>query len=127
MGRIYRQGQTKPCIIYRLFTAGTIEEVILQRQILKQGLSKLTVDLPDGSEAKFTKEELAECFDLKDSSICDTKDKLGTNWLPYDQCSIKSLVASDVPLHKVATDIPESLCFVWSPSPLLTRICRSIL
>ena len=80
MGRIYRQGQAKECIIYRLFTSGTVDEVILQRQLLKQGLSKLTVDSSEGSDAKFSKEELAECFDLKENCICDTKIKLGTNW-----------------------------------------------
>ena len=26
MARIYRQGQTKPCFIYRMFTSGTVEE-----------------------------------------------------------------------------------------------------
>lgn len=33
MARVYRQGQTKPNFIYRLFTTGTVEEVIYQRQI----------------------------------------------------------------------------------------------
>ena len=33
MARVYRQGQKKPCFIYRLFTAGTVEE----------GMSKKTV------------------------------------------------------------------------------------
>jgi len=26
MARVYRDGQTKPCYVYRLFTAGTVEE-----------------------------------------------------------------------------------------------------
>ena len=26
MARVYREGQTKPCFIYRLFTSGTVEE-----------------------------------------------------------------------------------------------------
>lgn len=26
MARVYRQGQTKPCFIYRMFTSGTVEE-----------------------------------------------------------------------------------------------------
>ena len=75
MGRIYRQGQTKECIIYRFFTSGTVDEVILQRQLLKQGLSKFAVDSSDGNDAKFSKEELAECFDLKENIACDTKVK----------------------------------------------------
>ena len=112
MGRIYRQGQTKPCMIYRLVTSGTVEEVILQRQILKRGLSKLTVDLSNGHEEKFSKEELADCFDLKEDSICDTKVKLGTNWPSYDPTRLSSLGCNDKPLLKVATEISKSLCFV---------------
>lgn len=112
MGRIYRQGQAKECIIYRLFTSGTVDEVILQRQLLKQGLSKLTVDSSEGSDAKFSKEELAECFDLKENCICDTKIKLGTNWPTYDPTNLSSLGCNDFPLLQVATKIPESLCFM---------------
>jgi DNA repair and recombination RAD54-like protein len=112
MGRIYRQGQKKPCIIYRLFTSGTIEEVILQRQIIKRGLSHLAADLHGGYVEKFSKEELAGCFDLKENCVCDTKDKLATNWPPYDKSCIQSLGGHDKPLLKVALEVPDSLCFV---------------
>ena len=80
ISRVYRQGQTKPCTIYRLFTTGTVEEVVYQRQAQKGGLSTLTVDAGDrkqkSSAGKFTKEELADCFTLKEC-LCDTKTKLG--------------------------------------------------
>jgi DNA repair and recombination protein RAD54B len=33
MGRVHRDGQTRPCHIYRLITAGTIEEKMYQRQV----------------------------------------------------------------------------------------------
>lgn len=36
---IHREGQQRVCVIYRFFTAGTIDEKIFQRQITKQGLS----------------------------------------------------------------------------------------
>lgn len=26
MARVYRQGQIKPCFVYRMFTSGTVEE-----------------------------------------------------------------------------------------------------
>jgi len=43
MVRIYRTDQTKSCFIYRLFTSGTVEEVVYQRQIQKGNLANLTV------------------------------------------------------------------------------------
>ena len=112
MGRIYRQGQIKSCMIYRLFTSGTVEEVILQRQMMKRGLLNLKADSHNETEAKFSKEELAGCFDLKENSICDTKEKLGANWPCYDASGLHSLECNDEPLLKVASKIPESLCFI---------------
>lgn len=44
MGRVWRQGQTKPVCIYRLAALGTLEEKILQRQARKQGLATAMVD-----------------------------------------------------------------------------------
>jgi DNA repair and recombination protein RAD54 and RAD54-like protein len=84
MGRVYRQGQTKPTTIYRLFTTGTVEEVIYQRQTQKENLSTMTVDGAQGSTGKFTKEELVDCFTLKKDCDCDTKDKVGKQWPEYD-------------------------------------------
>ncbi|CAI8505740.1 unnamed protein product [Hanseniaspora opuntiae] len=40
MGRVHRDGQKKECFIYRLVTAGMIDEKILQRQVTKINLSK---------------------------------------------------------------------------------------
>ena len=53
--------------------------VILQRQIAKESLVVF-----DGTKKneKFTKEELKDCFILKDSD-CDTKYKLGQTWPDY--------------------------------------------
>lgn len=39
MGRVWRDGQTRPVHIYRMITKGTIEESILKRQALKGALS----------------------------------------------------------------------------------------
>ena len=36
---IHREGQKKTCSIYRFLTAGTVDEVIFQRQIIKLALS----------------------------------------------------------------------------------------
>lgn len=84
MARTHREGQTKTCFIYRFFTSGTLEEVILQRQLHKGNLSKNVVDDGESNEkgvgSKLSKEELKDCFTLKLSTACDTNDKLGGSW-----------------------------------------------
>jgi len=126
MGRVYRQGQTKPCTIYRLFSAGTVEEVIYQRQSQKGGLATLTVDATSNSSrgkvsssktntnnAKFSKEELRDCFTLKVNSACDTKEKIGKRWPNYTGAAgLKSLGCTDEPLLVIAKSMPETLRFV---------------
>jgi len=109
MARIYRPGQTKACYIYRMFTTGTVEEVILQRQIAKESLSVF-----DGTKTieKFTKEELKDCFTLKDCD-CDTKHKLGTTWLDYNgPDSLSEQKIQDEPLVKVCQRASEVVSFV---------------
>ncbi|KAG8464291.1 hypothetical protein KFE25_003354 [Diacronema lutheri] len=44
MGRIYREGQTRPTHIYRLFGVSTIDEKILQRQLAKADVADQVVD-----------------------------------------------------------------------------------
>ena len=85
MARVYRQGQKKPCYIYRMFTSGTVEEVVYQRQTQKSNLATLTVDGQGSSKksAGFTKEELRDCFTLKVGCACDTKRKVGGKWDDY--------------------------------------------
>lgn len=126
MGRVYRQGQTKPCTIYRLFSAGTVEEVIYQRQSQKGGLATLTVDASSCSStgkasssktssnsAKFSKEELKDCFTLKVNSACDTKEKIGKRWPNYTGAAgLESLGCTDEPLLVIAKSMAETLRFV---------------
>ncbi|CAE8596441.1 unnamed protein product [Polarella glacialis] len=65
MGRVWRQGQTKPVFIYRLATHGTLEEKILQRQVRKQALSTVMVNsdasmgMQSGSDLKALKQVYA--------------------------------------------------------------------
>lgn len=73
MSRIHRDGQTKPCYIYRLVTTGCIDEKILQRQLMKQSLSqKFLSDCNNGKDSSnddlFNKEDLKDLF----SVILDT-------------------------------------------------------
>ncbi|KAL1458048.1 hypothetical protein WDU94_008223 [Cyamophila willieti] len=65
MARIWRHGQRKPVHIYRLLTAGTVEEKIFQRQISKADLTQCVIDndLMQGNEgAKLSLEELKDLF-----------------------------------------------------------------
>ena len=64
MARIYRQGQTKQCHIYRLLTTGTVEEVIYQRQTQKNNLDTIGSEKHRGNSNRFTDEELKDCFNL---------------------------------------------------------------
>ena len=113
MGRVYRQGQYKACTIYRLFTAGTVEEVIYQRQSQKGGLAALTVDRQSSqkvSSGRFTSEELADCFTLEENFPCDTKRKVGSSWPSYDgPDSLQLRGCTDKPLFRTAEAMPEKL------------------
>lgn len=113
MARVWRQGQQKPCTIYRLFTSGTVEEVICQRQIQKGNLASRAVDSKKGSASLgFSKEELRDCFTLKKNCACDTKEKVGDSWPHYDgPASIVSQGCDDASLIQVASNARE-LAFV---------------
>jgi DNA repair and recombination protein RAD54B len=76
MARIHRDGQKKPCFIYRLVVQGTLEEKIYQRQITKTGLSDAVVDAKKTSQG-FTSEELRDLFRLEEGDSCPTHDLLG--------------------------------------------------
>uniref|UniRef100_A0A8C7HQP0 RAD54 homolog B n=1 Tax=Oncorhynchus kisutch TaxID=8019 RepID=A0A8C7HQP0_ONCKI len=76
MSRVWRDGQKKTVHIYRLLTAGTIEERIFQRQVSKQGLSGTVVDLGKGAEhTSFSSNELRDLFSLT-GTPCLTHDLL---------------------------------------------------
>ena len=60
-----------------VFSLGTIEEKIYQRQISKQDLSGAVVDLSKTSDhIQFSVEELKNLFTLHESSHCVTHDLL---------------------------------------------------
>ena len=76
MARIHRDGQKKPCFIYRLLMAGGIDEKIWQRQITKLGLASNIIDQKGGGNS-FTKDELRDLFRLDEGLNCQTHDLLG--------------------------------------------------
>ncbi|CAN3375303.1 hypothetical protein DIURU_002128 [Diutina rugosa] len=74
MGRIHREGQTKPCYIYRLVTTGCIDEKILQRQLMKGNLSAAFVDSISGTDNAFFKEDLCQLFEIDLNTDSNTHD-----------------------------------------------------
>ncbi|KAA1065260.1 helicase [Puccinia graminis f. sp. tritici] len=82
MARIWRQGQQKPCHIYRFLTTGTIDECIFQRQVTKIGLATDLMSAPKAGEETagggntFTKSELKRVFELHSDTDCYTHDLL---------------------------------------------------
>jgi hypothetical protein len=72
--------------------------VVYQRQIQKGNLATITVNgssTTDSSSARFTKEELKDCFTLKEDCDCDTKRKIGKRWPEYG----KSPFYTSPPFH----------------------------
>ena len=66
IARSWRFGQTRSVFVYRLFLSGSIEEVILQRQLMKKDIADVAVDHFSVGEGKLDKEELKEIFRLKE-------------------------------------------------------------
>lgn len=75
MARVWRDGQKKPCYIYRLLATGTIEEKIFQRQAHKKALSDTVVDQNEDSLRHFTSEDLKDLFRLEENTLSDTHGK----------------------------------------------------
>ncbi|KAI7863382.1 P-loop containing nucleoside triphosphate hydrolase protein [Spinellus fusiger] len=72
LARVWRDGQTKDCFIYRLITSGTIEEKIFQRQSHKQSLSNCVVDESTDSGRHFSIADMRQLFQLNTESECET-------------------------------------------------------
>ena len=63
--------------------------------------------------AKFTKEELRDCFTLKTDCVCDTKQKVGKRWPDYKgPTTLRSSGCTDEPLLAVAELLKETVRFV---------------
>ncbi|XP_044017752.1 transcriptional regulator ATRX-like isoform X2 [Aphidius gifuensis] len=76
--RIYRFGQKKPCYVYRLLAAGTMEEKIYNRQVTKLSLSCRVVD-EQQIERHYTNNDLAQLYTYEP---CDEETSLQ---LPKDR------------------------------------------
>lgn len=65
IARSWRFGQTRPVFVYRFFLSGLIEEVMLQRQLLKKDIADVAVDHSAVGEGKLDRDEMREVFSLK--------------------------------------------------------------
>ena len=74
MARVWRDGQTKMCFLYRFIATGSIEEKIFQRQAHKQSLSSCVVDAEEDVERHFSLESLRQLFELNESTLSDKHD-----------------------------------------------------
>ncbi|KAJ0425723.1 SNF2 family N-terminal domain-containing protein [Aspergillus carlsbadensis] len=75
MARIHRDGQKRPCHIYRILLKGSLEEKIWQRQVTKLGLADSVMEHKD-SVAQFSRDDLKDLFRLDVESVCQTHDLL---------------------------------------------------
>ena len=71
MARIHRDGQKRPCVVYRLLMAGGLDEKIWQRQVTKLGLASSVMEQKGGASS-FTREELKDLFRLDEGVRCQT-------------------------------------------------------
>ncbi|KAK5130502.1 hypothetical protein LTR08_001982 [Meristemomyces frigidus] len=88
MARVHRDGQKRPCFIYRMVTQGALDEKIFQRQVSKTGLADSIVDGKSGASG-FSREELRDLFTLDESRDCQTHKLLGC------QCGGHGLLAPE--------------------------------
>ncbi|PYH79369.1 hypothetical protein BO82DRAFT_434259 [Aspergillus uvarum CBS 121591] len=91
MARIHRDGQKRPCRIYRILLKGSLEEKIWQRQVTKLGLADSVMATAaaatasdsagaatsSSSMAQFSRDELRDLFRLDEESRCQTHVLLG--------------------------------------------------
>ena len=72
--RVFRIGQKRDVIVYRLVTMGTIEEKIYRRQIYKKAMNMATIDGDANKQADFEKyfknTDLFELFEF-DAQKCN--------------------------------------------------------
>ena len=68
MARVWRDGQTKPVHVYRLLSAGTIDEKTLARQLHKHDANDGAVLDDNNCAARFSAEELERLFAYEDTA-----------------------------------------------------------
>ena len=127
LDRCYRLGQHKEVQVFRLITAGTVEEKRYEKQIHKDGIRRAILTNTGNNTAKyFTKEELRKkVFVLGEEGECEFLDKLQKKGFAYDKnknpdhsySSHKGVVGQSS--HDIVYSLPENFYFddmIKSPS-----------
>ncbi len=86
--RVYRIGQTKEVTVFRLITAGTVEEKRYEKQIHKDGIRRAVFTNTGTDTTKyFTKEELVrkKVFVLGEEGECEFLSKLAQRGHAFDE------------------------------------------
>ena len=74
--RAYRMGQTRPVVVYRLNTCGTVEEKVFRRQIFKGSLVRTTTTKAGGGLRYFSRNDLQALFTLGNPEESKTHQQL---------------------------------------------------
>jgi len=74
--RCYRIGQTKPVVVYRLVTAGTVEEKMYEKQVHKDGLRRTVFSMAESVERHYDIKELRSMLRLAPAGECETLKKV---------------------------------------------------
>jgi DNA repair and recombination RAD54-like protein len=140
MARIWRDGQKKPCFIYRLFTTGTIDEKVYQRQICKDGLSTMMVtETGEDEPAEMLRESLdsdlvKDLFSYSEDTACATHDMLECKRCPAHLQAGRVSRIIDVADEDLAenfvpqeADVVEDELCTWSHHPNVQGVPDNIL
>ena len=90
LARVWRDGQTKDCFVYRFIATGSIEEKIFQRQSHKQSLSTCVVDAGEDVERHFSLDSLRDLFKFEAATSSDTHAKFKCKRCKNEKQIVKS-------------------------------------
>ena len=89
-GRVWRDGQRRVCVMYRLLSTGSIEERMYQRQMKKGELHNTVLEDAQHDVRNFSRDDLKRLFVLAPERVrCETFDTLakgagsGRRWADY--------------------------------------------
>ena len=122
--RVWRDGQKAPVAVYRLVTAGTLEETMLQRALVKGDVAA-AVDCGDagsagaaggggGASRRFALAELRQLFAFRRGAVCETAARLAAGAAPWRDAA-QQAAAADAPLR--AALAAGVVSFVHAPPP----------